>query len=245
MGTTLRIAHNVFEKVRVEKDRKERLQKYEDWQKEKVKKIKALDEFKARMRCNQESKEGNVTEACITSIGVIVTSIGEEDDKVNDNEFRTGARRKVSKSSMKKTSISSIHSSTDYKPHQNSAPKRTIVSETKQPNIYETSIIEQQATYSKHSNESHKNTSNRKRFNGWKFVKVNMNLINNNQNCSTSSHRNSETKVLTSSPQRNCDAKDVYLHARDNKGPTTSKNVSLEYERKKTGCGGGKQCTIC
>ena len=50
MGTTLRIAHNVFEKVRVEKDRKERLQKYEDWQKEKVKKIKALDEFKSKMR---------------------------------------------------------------------------------------------------------------------------------------------------------------------------------------------------
>ena len=245
MGTTLRIAHNVFEKVRVEKDRKERLQKYEDWQKEKVKKIKALDEFKSRMRINEESKDGNVTETCITSIGIIVTSIGEEDDIDNENEFRTGARRKISKSSMKKSSTSSIRSSTDYKPHQSSTPKRTIVSKTKQPNIYETSVIEQQATYPKHSNEAHKNTSHRKRFNGWKFVKTNMNLINNNQNCSTSSHENSETKVLTSSPQRNYDAKDVYLHARDNKRTATSKKVSLEDERKKTGCGGGKQCTIC
>ena len=38
------IAHNVFEKMEREKDRKERLKKYEDWQKEKAlkKKVKML-----------------------------------------------------------------------------------------------------------------------------------------------------------------------------------------------------------
>ena len=47
MGETLGIAHNVFEKVAREKDRKERLKKYESWQKEKVlkqEKIKNLQE---------------------------------------------------------------------------------------------------------------------------------------------------------------------------------------------------------
>ncbi len=47
MGETLGIAHNVFEKVAREKDRKERLKKFESWQKEKVlkqEKIKNLQE---------------------------------------------------------------------------------------------------------------------------------------------------------------------------------------------------------
>ena len=50
MGSTLRIAHNVFEKVKVEKDRKERLENYENWQKEKAKKLKALDELNEKLR---------------------------------------------------------------------------------------------------------------------------------------------------------------------------------------------------
>ena len=33
MGETLGIAHNVFEKMEREKDRKERMKKYEEWQK--------------------------------------------------------------------------------------------------------------------------------------------------------------------------------------------------------------------
>ena len=34
MGSTLKIAHNVFDKAKVEKDRKERLKDFDDWQKE-------------------------------------------------------------------------------------------------------------------------------------------------------------------------------------------------------------------
>ena len=38
MGETLGIAHNVFEKVAREKDRKERLKKFDEWQKVKARK---------------------------------------------------------------------------------------------------------------------------------------------------------------------------------------------------------------
>jgi hypothetical protein len=40
MGETLGIAHNVFEKMEREKDRKVEYKKYEDWQKEKKEKKK-------------------------------------------------------------------------------------------------------------------------------------------------------------------------------------------------------------
>lgn len=242
MGTTLRIAHNVFEKVRVEKDRKERLQKCDDWQKEKIKKLKALEEIKSRIRHVEESNERKVSESSLTSFG-------EQDHKGNGNEAKTGARRKTSRSSMQKGSISSIPSSTDYKTQHNLTPKRTIVSKTETQTNYETSVNGRPVTYSEHSltDEDHKYTTSRKRFNGWKFLKGNINLIDKNQKRSTSPQENSETKVLNSSLQRNHDLKDVYLHARENKTTTstTSQKVCLEYERKQTGCGGEKQCTIC
>ncbi len=44
------ISHNVFEKMEREKDRKERLKKYEEWQKEKVKKQRKLEEMRARIK---------------------------------------------------------------------------------------------------------------------------------------------------------------------------------------------------
>lgn len=42
MGETLGISHNVFEKVVREKDRKERIKKYEEWQKEKKHRMKEI-----------------------------------------------------------------------------------------------------------------------------------------------------------------------------------------------------------
>ena len=48
MGETLGIAHNVFEKMEREKDRKERLKKYEEWQKVKIKKQQRLKDMQVR-----------------------------------------------------------------------------------------------------------------------------------------------------------------------------------------------------
>jgi hypothetical protein len=48
MGETLGIAHNVFEKMEREKDRKERLKKYEEWQKEQEKRKLRLKDMQAR-----------------------------------------------------------------------------------------------------------------------------------------------------------------------------------------------------
>ena len=59
MGETLGIAHNVFEKIEREKDRKERLKKYEEWQKTKVKKQQKIVEFKAKIKEADASNNGN------------------------------------------------------------------------------------------------------------------------------------------------------------------------------------------
>ena len=49
MGETLGIAHNVFEKMEREKDRKERLKKYEEWVKEQEKRKLRLRDMQARL----------------------------------------------------------------------------------------------------------------------------------------------------------------------------------------------------
>ena len=59
MGETLGIAHNVFEKIEREKDRKERLKKYEEWQKTKVKKQQKIAEIKAKIKEADASNNGN------------------------------------------------------------------------------------------------------------------------------------------------------------------------------------------
>ena len=46
MGETLGIAHNVFEKVAREKDRKERMKKYDEWQRLKIKKQQKISEIR-------------------------------------------------------------------------------------------------------------------------------------------------------------------------------------------------------
>ena len=58
MGETLGIAHNVFEKVAREKDRKERLKKFDEWQKIKLQKQKKIEELK-KLR-NLEASNGSL-----------------------------------------------------------------------------------------------------------------------------------------------------------------------------------------
>ncbi len=52
MGETLGIAHNVFEKVAREKDRKERLKKYEEWQRVKLKRQQRIKDMRTRIGPN-------------------------------------------------------------------------------------------------------------------------------------------------------------------------------------------------
>lgn len=50
MGETLRISHNVFEKAERDKDRKEKLKKFEDWQKVKKEKGEKLRRMQSKIR---------------------------------------------------------------------------------------------------------------------------------------------------------------------------------------------------
>lgn len=54
MGETLGIAHNVFEKMERERDRKERLKKVEDWNKEKQKKKQRIKEMQMKVEEQQK-----------------------------------------------------------------------------------------------------------------------------------------------------------------------------------------------
>jgi hypothetical protein len=56
MGETLGIAHNVFEKMERERDRKERLKKVEDWNKEKGKKRARIKEMQNRVKDAEQKK---------------------------------------------------------------------------------------------------------------------------------------------------------------------------------------------
>ena len=49
MGETLGISRNVFEKMAAEKDRKERMKKYEEWQKDKARKQKRIALIKVKV----------------------------------------------------------------------------------------------------------------------------------------------------------------------------------------------------
>ena len=71
MGETLGISHNVFEKVEREKDRKERLKKYEEWQKTKAKKQQKIAEMKAKLKeANSNGSLANVAEPEVCILGL-------------------------------------------------------------------------------------------------------------------------------------------------------------------------------
>ena len=76
MGETLGISHNVFEKVEREKDRKERLKKYEEWQKEHVKKKAKLKEMRSRIRVVEKNVPSNNSSA---SLGNIADDVANPD----------------------------------------------------------------------------------------------------------------------------------------------------------------------
>jgi len=59
MGETLGIAHNVFEKMEREKDRKERMKKYEEWLKDQEKRKTRLKDIQARSRSTIQKSKSN------------------------------------------------------------------------------------------------------------------------------------------------------------------------------------------
>ena len=61
MGETLGIAHNVFEKMEREKDRKERLKKYEEWLKDQEKRKTRLKDIQARSRSTIQNSKSNLS----------------------------------------------------------------------------------------------------------------------------------------------------------------------------------------
>ena len=239
MGATLKIAHNSFEKVKVERDRKERLQRVDDWQKEKARKLKALEEFKAKQRECRLLTEKNITDNSITSIG-------EDEDKVQTKEFVKGARRKISKSNMEKHSVSSNSSFTDDAMQNNLKYKKNIVPYSEKSAIQLASVIDDKQNSDEIPTDHQ--TTTRKRIeqnrNGWKFFRDNLYFIKN-QKYPQPSNANTECKVLTSSPQEDCDILDASNpHMTENQILTATGKNELEYNRKETGCG-GRHCIIC
>ena len=61
MGETLGIAHNVFEKMERERDRKERLKKYEEWTKEQERRKLRLRDMQARCVRRYQSLSNGIT----------------------------------------------------------------------------------------------------------------------------------------------------------------------------------------
>ena len=236
MGTTLGIAHNVFDKVKVEKDRKERLKDFDDWQKEKARKVKALKELQDNLRRLKESREEDkiVTECSINS----AISVGESDDIEDQIDIRTGARRKTSRpynrSSIKishhKDSISSTSSLID------DTQKRRRALSTDIQNSRRTSGVEdhkskENITTDHHSNYRPKNVKSK----NWLILRENVQTAKNSK---PSLSKNAESKQSSSSSQRNSEVLDGCFSAEDGtkNDPTTSKKIPRQ-ERKSTGCG--------
>ena len=90
MGETLGISHNVFEKAEREKDRKERLKKFEDWQKEKVKKKQRLRTMRERLK-EVEKTASNSNGSSRTNLNQLDATNGSDDETENDKvEVKTG-----------------------------------------------------------------------------------------------------------------------------------------------------------
>ena len=242
MGTTLGIAHNVFDKVKVEKDRKERLKDFDDWQKEKAKKVKALKELQDNLRRLKESREEDkiVTECSINS----ATSVGEGEDIEDQIDIKTGARRKTSRpynrSSIKlshhKDSISSTSSLIDE------APKRRGTLSTEIQNSRRTSGVEGQNSKQNVTTDPQSNYRSKKvKSNNWLLLRENVQTA---KNFKPSISKNAESKLSSSSSQRNSEVMDRSFTSKDGgeHNPTTSKKIPSQ-ERKSTGCG-VKGCAI-
>ena len=231
MGSTLRIAHNVFEKVKVEKDRKERLENYENWQKEKAKKLKALDELNEKLRDFEKIKE---TKNKGSNVDEDANMVHQPDTKIIeiDNPL-TGARRKT---------ISTIHKDTDI-------PLPSATGDDSQSRKSSTAIEKKKIDSSidlgaNNSNIRSKSISimqgdkqRKAGKDGWKYFRDNITLITGRKT-SHSSPNNAESAPY-------CYNKKLeYSQVAESNSEPTSGSTNFECQRKKRGCGNGKFCII-
>ena len=245
MGTTLKIAHNVFDKVKVEKDRKERLKDFDDWQKEKARKTKALAEFQANLRSLRESRaqENVVKEYSNNS----VTSVDDE-DKDEKTDLKTGARRKTSRpynrSSFKnvhhKDSISSTSSMMDEHSKRKVFARNRSNTNTELEKMVKRIDLKDEICKRKSIPDSHDNVQRRKEKNNhWLVLKGNLHSAKNRK--ASLSKNFDKTESSTPKNSNVCDGR-FRCTEEDEKVPSAEK-INSNYEREDAGCG-QKLCTI-
>ena len=245
MGSTLKIAHNVFDKVKVEKDRKERLKDFDDWQKEKARKTKALAEFQANLRNLRESRaaDNGSKECSINS----VTSVDDEDKDVK-TDVRTGARRKTSRpynrSSFKnvhhKDSISSTSSMMDEHSKRKVFARNRSNTNAELEKFVGKSDFKDEICKRKSIPDSHDNVQRRKeKVNHWHVLKGNLHSAKNRK---ASLSKSFDTTELSSSTKSDVFDRRIRSTEEDEIVSSAVKTNS-NYEREDTGCG-QKLCTI-
>ena len=234
MGSTLRIAHNVFEKVKVEKDRKERLENYENWQKEKAKKLKALDELNEKLRDFEKIKETKNKGQNVDEDANMVDLSNTK--KIELDIPSTGARRKTiprihkdSDTSLPPAIGDDFQSGNTNKSstaiHKNKIDS-SIDSASSNSNIRSKSISIVQGDKQRKAGKE-----------GWKYFRDNITLITGRKS-SHSSHNNPESVP-------NCYNKQLeYSQVAESNSEPTSGSTNFECQRKKTGCGNGNFCII-
>ena len=235
MGSTLRIAHNVFEKVKVEKDRKERLENYENWQKEKAKKLKALDELNEKLRDFEKIKE---TKNKGPNVDEDANMVHLPDTKIIELDIpSTGARRKT---------ISTIHKNSDiHIPPETGDDSETSNTRKSSTAIHKKKIDSSIDSATNNSNIRSKSISimegdkqRKPGKDGWKYFRDNITLITGRK----TSHHSSPNQAENAP---NCYNKKLeYSQVAESNSEPTSGSTNFECQRKKTGCGNGKFCII-
>ena len=245
MGTTLKIAHNVFDKVKVEKDRKERLKDFDDWQKEKARKTKALAEFQANLRSLREARaEENAVKECSNDS---VTSVDDEDKGIK-TDAKTGARRKTSRpynrNSFKnvhhKDSISSTSSMMDEHTKRKVFARNRSNTNTDLEKFTENFDLKNGVCKRMSIPDSHDNVQRRKeKVNHWYVLKGNLHSAKNRK---ASLSKNLDAKV--SSLPKNSEVYDGNSRSmEEDKKLSSAVKINSSYGREDTGCG-PKLCTI-
>ena len=246
MGSTLRIAHNVFDKVAKEKERKERLGKYDDWQKEKIRKEKALKELKSKIREAEELQKCGTTADGNDSISK------ENANTIDHTDITPRRRRAISKSRIENNLLNipsetenvSSTSPTAEKTSLNCTRESIVASKAQVSKFTRTAsdIIEEASSPKTPIQNDH--TINKRKYSDgkWIIVKDNMPLINNPK-FSNSCNAPAKTKALTDSTQINILVMNTPTHTTENEVTTNAGKKRLEHKGKGAGCG-GKHCTI-
>ena len=238
MGSTLRIAHNVFEKVKVEKDRKERLENYENWQKEKAKKLKALDELNEKLRDFEKIKE---TKSKGSNVDEDANMVHQLDTKKIELDIpSTGARRKTISTIHKDADVSIPPAVGDDFESSNTRKSSTAIHKKK--------IDSSMDSASNNSNNRSKSISimqsdkqRKAGKEGWKYFRDNITLITGRK-ASHSSPNNPESATLSTPKCYN--KKLEYSQVIESNSEPTSGSTNFECQGKKTGCGNGTFCII-